>query len=76
MVNIFGSLGETMSTPTGLKAFIDAVAAAPGAHVYGSDPSYIDLGSAAHPAINYVDGDLTLQWTHHRPRDPGRDRHA
>ena len=60
VVNIFGSLGETMSTPTGLKAFIEAVAAAPGAHVYGSDPPSIDLGSAAHPAINYVDGDLTL----------------
>ena len=63
VVNIFGSLGETMSTPTGLKAFIDAVAAAPYAHVYGSDPSSITLGSAAVPAINYVDGDLTLSGT-------------
>jgi hypothetical protein len=60
VVNIFGSLGETMSTPTGLKAFTDAVAAAPGAHVYGSSPGSIDLGSAAHPAIDYIDGDLTL----------------
>jgi hypothetical protein len=58
--NIYGSLGETMSTPTGLKAFMDAIAAAPGAHVYGNNPSSIDVGSAAVPAINYIDGNLTL----------------
>jgi hypothetical protein len=60
VTNIFGSLGETMSTPTGLKAFMDAIAAAPGAHVYGNNPPSIDVGSAALPTIAYVDGDLTL----------------
>ena len=52
-----------MSSPTGLKALIDAVAAAPGAHVYGNNPSSIAMGSAASPAINFIDGDLTLAGT-------------
>jgi hypothetical protein len=60
VVNIFGSLGETMSTPTGLKAFMEAIAAAPGAHVYGNNPGSIELGSAAVPTIDYIDGDLNL----------------
>jgi hypothetical protein len=60
VVNIFGSLGETMSTPTGLKAFMEAIAAAPGAHVYGNNPGSIELGSAAVPTISYIDGDLNL----------------
>jgi hypothetical protein len=63
VVNIYGTLGETMSSPTGLKSLIDAVAAAPGAHVYGNDPSSISMGSAASPAINFIDGDLTLAGT-------------
>ena len=58
--NIYGSLGETMSTPTGLKSLIDQVAGADGAYVYGSNPSSIALGSAASPVKVYVDGDLTL----------------
>lgn len=60
VVNIYGNLGETMSTPSGLKALMDAVAASPGAHVYGNNPSSINQGSAANPAINFVDGDVTL----------------
>jgi hypothetical protein len=60
VANIFGSLGETMSTPTGLKALMDAVAAAPGAHVYGNNPASIEQGSAANPTISFVDGDLTI----------------
>jgi hypothetical protein len=58
--NVYSSLGETMGTPAGLKALIDSVAAAPGAHVYGNNPSSIAMGSAASPAINYVDGNLSL----------------
>ncbi|HET9218182.1 MAG TPA: hypothetical protein VFR18_14455, partial [Terriglobia bacterium] len=45
VANIYGNLGETMSTPTGLKALMDAVAAAPGAHVYGNNPPSIEQGS-------------------------------
>jgi hypothetical protein len=60
VVNVFSSLGEVMGTPTGLKALIDAVAAAPGAHVYGNNPGSIALGSAASPVVDYVDGNVTL----------------
>ena len=60
VTNIYGSLGETMTTPTGLKALMDAVAASPGAHVYGNNPSSIAQGSAANPIISFVDGDLTI----------------
>jgi len=62
--NVYGSLGETLGTPTGLKALIDAVAAAPGAHTYGPGSSFgdgdITLGSSSSPAVNYVDGNLTM----------------
>ena len=58
--NVYSSLGETMGTPSGLKALIDSVAAAPGAHVYGNNPGSIAMGSAASPAVNYVGGDLSL----------------
>jgi hypothetical protein len=56
--NVFGSLGETMGTPEGLKALIDAIKAAPGANVYGNDPGSIEEGDEDDPAINYVEGDL------------------
>ncbi len=58
--NVFNSLGETMTTATGLKALIDAVKAAPGATTYGNDPGSINYGTPSSPAINYVDGDLTI----------------
>jgi hypothetical protein len=59
-MNVYNSLSETFKTPWGLKSFIDAVAGAPGAHVYGDDPGSIALGSAANPIVSYVDGDLSL----------------
>lgn len=58
--NVYGGLGETMGTPTGLKALIDAIHAAPGAHVYGNSPGSIVMGTSSSPTIDYVDGDLTL----------------
>jgi hypothetical protein len=58
--NGYESLGETMGTPIGLKALIDAIRAAPGANVYGSNPGSIAMGSSASPVIDYVEGDLTL----------------
>jgi hypothetical protein len=66
VVNGYYGLGETMSTPTGLKALIDAIHATPGAHIYGNDPDtnvahgVFQYGSAAAPAINYINGNLTL----------------
>jgi hypothetical protein len=54
VLNVYNSLGETFRTPWGLKSFIDAVAGTPGAHVYGNDPSSINLGSAANPTVSYV----------------------
>lgn len=58
--NVFGSLGDTLSSPTGLLALSQAVAAAPGANVYSSNPGSINYGTSTNPAIDYVDGDLTL----------------
>jgi hypothetical protein len=60
VTNVYGSLGETFKTPSGLKDFIDHVAGTTGAYVYGNDPGSIALGSAASPVIDYVDGDLAL----------------
>jgi hypothetical protein len=60
VVNVYESLGETMGKPVGLKALIDAIKAAPGAHVYGNDPGSIATGSPAFPVINYVEGDLNF----------------
>jgi hypothetical protein len=60
VVNIFGSLSETMSTPTGLKSFMDQIADDPDTHGYGNLPGSIAYGSAAVPTKDFVDGDLTL----------------
>jgi hypothetical protein len=53
--NVYATLGETMGTPTGLKAIIDGV----NANKTNAGNS-VALGSAASPQINYIDGDLTL----------------
>jgi len=58
--NGYESLGETMGSTTGLKALIDAIRAAAGANIYGSDPPGIVMGSATVPVINYVDGNLNM----------------
>jgi len=65
VVNVFGGLGETLGTPTGLKSYIDAIHGQ-ATDTYGNDPSIgsLNLGSSGNPAINYVDGDLTLQGNH------------
>jgi hypothetical protein len=60
VVNGYESLGDTMGTTTGMKALIDAIHAAPGAHIYGSDPGSIAMGTSGAPIVDYVDGDLTL----------------
>src|SRR4029079_6668632 len=54
--NVSGDLGETLSTPTGLKAYIDSIRA------QKQNPTNTDvlLGSAVAPKINYIDGDITL----------------
>jgi hypothetical protein len=62
--NVFGSLGDTLTSPTGLKALADAVKSAAGANVF---PDNYDLdhlgplGTVSNPVINYVDGDVTVQ---------------
>jgi hypothetical protein len=59
--NGYAALGETMSTPEGLKSLLDAIRVAPGVHYWdsttvgGFDPTATTMSS-----INYVDGDLTL----------------
>jgi len=62
VVNVFGGLGETLGTPTGLKSFIDAVQEI--STSYPNDPGSIDLGSPTSPAIDYVSGDVTLNGSH------------
>jgi hypothetical protein len=62
--NVYGSLGDTLTSPTGLLALSDAVKSAAGANVF---PSNYDLdhlgpmGSLANPVIEVVDGDVTVQ---------------
>src|SRR5206468_697957 len=59
--NGFGSFGETMSTPTGLKSMIDAIHAVASTNgtLYGNNPGSIAHGDATHPVVDYVDGNLT-----------------
>lgn len=62
--NVYGSLGDTLTSPTGLLALSDAVKSAAGANVF---PNNYDLdhlgplGSLANPVIEVVDGDVTVQ---------------
>jgi hypothetical protein len=62
--NVYGALGDTLTSPTGLLALADAVKSAAGANVF---PNNYDLthqgplGSLASPVIDFVDGDVTLQ---------------
>jgi len=58
--NGYEPVGETMGSPTGLKALIDAVRSKQGANVYPNNPSSIALGTATNPVFNYVEGNLTL----------------
>jgi len=53
--NAYSSLGDTMGTPTGLKALIDAVNAQK-----TNVGNTVSLGTALVPAINYISGNLTL----------------
>jgi hypothetical protein len=53
--NVYGNLGETLGTPTGLKTYIDAVQS-----VQTNTNNTVSFGSPTIPAINYIDGDLTL----------------
>jgi hypothetical protein len=59
--NGYASLGETMTTPTGLKSLLDAIEGAPGAHYYDSTTvgSFNPTTTTIH-SITYVDGDLNL----------------
>jgi len=53
--NVWGALGETLSTPTGLKAYIEGVRSQ--ATNLGNA---VTFGSASNPAINYIEGDATI----------------
>lgn len=55
IVNVYGNLGETLGTTSGLRSYIDVVASK--AVNVGNN---IVLGSAGSPKINYVEGDATL----------------
>ncbi len=53
--NVYPLLGDTMGTPTGLKALTDAVNAQK-----TNTGNTVSLGSSTSPAINYINGNLTL----------------
>ncbi|HEX4997843.1 MAG TPA: hypothetical protein VFY29_06435 [Terriglobia bacterium] len=53
--NVYNTLGETMGTTVGLKALIDGVNAKK-----TNVGNTVSLGTEGAPAINYIDGDLTL----------------
>jgi hypothetical protein len=62
--NVYGTLGDTLTSPTGLLALLDSIKAAAGANVFPSNynlDTLGPLGSLVNPIINVVDGDLTLQ---------------
>jgi hypothetical protein len=59
--NGYGSLGETMTTPTGLKALLDAIRGYSGTHYYNSSTvGSFNPVATTNSSVNYVDGDLTL----------------
>jgi hypothetical protein len=57
--NVFGSLGENMTTPAGLDALATGVASI-ATNTYGNNPSSINLGSAGSPTITVVNGNVDL----------------
>ena len=62
--NVYGSLGDSLTTTTGLKDFLDQAMADANGNVYDSnyDMSHLGpLGTVNNPVIDYVKGDLTLQ---------------
>jgi hypothetical protein len=62
--NVFGALGDTLTSPTGLSALRDSIKSRAGANVFPSGYNLDGLGplgSVANPIINFVDGDLTVQ---------------
>jgi Tfp pilus assembly protein PilX len=58
VIDSFSNFGDTLGTPTGLKALTDSVHAV--ATSYTSNPGSFNLGSSSSPQISYVDGDLSL----------------
>jgi hypothetical protein len=53
--NIYGSLGETLGTTEGMQSIMASIAS-----VKTNVGNTVSLGSAGSPAINYIDGDVTL----------------
>ena len=53
--NVYESLGETLGTPLGLKSVLDAIN-----YMKTNTGSSVDYGTAVAPAINYINGDVTI----------------
>lgn len=59
--NGYGSLGETMTSPTGLQSMIGAIYNAPGAvHYTTATSGSFNPATTTKSSITYVDGNLTL----------------
>ena len=59
--NIYGGLGDTMSTVSGVDAFASAVLAVAQANgtYYTGDPTSVAMGSPGSPVVDYISGDST-----------------
>lgn len=61
--DVYNSLGDSMSTPTGMEALATAISGMTGANTYGSFGSTttsINMGTSSVPVVDVVNGDLTL----------------
>lgn len=58
--NVYGALGDSMTTVTGMEDLANAIAGMSDANTYNSGSNNINLGTSSVPAINVVNGDLTL----------------
>jgi hypothetical protein len=67
--NVYGALGNEMSTVTGMEALANAIAGMTGANTYnpasGSATSSINMGTSNVPVVDVVNGDLTLSGNNH-----------
>ncbi|MGZ4816547.1 MAG: hypothetical protein ACXVZV_14115 [Terriglobales bacterium] len=68
--NVYGTLGDSMTTPTGMEALANAIAGMAGANIYPPGSTFpstgipgttsINVGTAAVPQISVVNGHLSL----------------
>lgn len=63
--NVYGALGQEMTTPTGMEDLANAIAGMSGANTYSGNSSSISMGTSSTPIVDVVNGDLTLSGNNH-----------